>query len=207
MKKKILSILITILALCTCMFTLTACGGNEPPHTHVYDKQVVNDTFKASDATCEDKAEYYYSCSCGEEGTETFKHGEKLGHAYGDWISIENGQHKKTCANDNSQTIIENCSGGTATCTEKATCKDCETEYGSKKSHSYTILKQSVTQHWYECTCGAYGTKDNHNPGASATENTDQKCTECGYVITHALGHVHTLHLTKVNAKTQSCIE
>ncbi len=28
MKKKVLSILITILALCTCMFTLTACGGN-----------------------------------------------------------------------------------------------------------------------------------------------------------------------------------
>ena len=36
MKKKILSILITILAVCTCMFTLTACGENEPPHTHTY---------------------------------------------------------------------------------------------------------------------------------------------------------------------------
>ena len=36
MKKKILSILITILALCTCMFTFTACGGNEPPAPKYY---------------------------------------------------------------------------------------------------------------------------------------------------------------------------
>ena len=78
MKKKILSILITILALCTCMFTLTACGENEPQHTHVYDQQVVSDTFKASDATCEDKATYYLSCTCGANGSETFENGEAL---------------------------------------------------------------------------------------------------------------------------------
>ena len=36
MKKKILSILITILALCTCMFMLTACGGDEPPAPKYY---------------------------------------------------------------------------------------------------------------------------------------------------------------------------
>ena len=36
MKKKILSILITVLSLCTCMFTLTACGGDEPPTPKYY---------------------------------------------------------------------------------------------------------------------------------------------------------------------------
>ena len=100
---------------------------------------------------------------------------------------------------------LEEHHGGNATCTEKAVCDDCGIEYGSKKSHSYTILKQSATQHWWECSCGAYETKDNHNPGAEATETTDQKCTECNYVIAPALGHVHTLHLTKVGAKPQSC--
>lgn len=130
------------------MLSLTACSGNESPHTHVYDKQIVNDTFKASDATCEDKAEYYFSCSCGEKGTATFKHGEKLGHSYGDWISIGNGQHKKTCVNDNNHNITENCSGGNATCIKKAVCDDCGIEYGTTKPHSYTILKQSATQHW-----------------------------------------------------------
>ncbi len=199
--------LICILLLSLSIFTLTACGENEPPHTHVYDQQVINETFKASDATCEDKAEYYFSCSCGEKGTATFKHGEKLGHAYGAWVSIGNGQHKKTCVNDNNHNITENCSGGNATCIKKAVCDDCGIEYGTTKPHSYTILKQSETQHWYECTCGAYETKENHNPGAAATETTDQKCTECQYVIAPALGHVHALHLTKVDAKPQSCTE
>ena len=173
MEKKVLSILITILALYVCMFALTACEENEPPHTHVYDQQVASDTFKASDATCEDKTTYHYSCSCGEKGTETFENGlalgheftsyvsdgnatctengtetatcnhtncqatdtrteenSVLGHAYGGWISIENGQHKKTCANDNSHTVTESCSGGTATYNEKAKCKDCGGYYG-----------------------------------------------------------------------------
>ncbi len=205
MKRKLLSVLITVFTLCTCMFTLTACGENEPPHTHVYDQQVINDTFKASHATCENKATYYYSCSCGGKGTEVFENGSMLGHAYKAWVSIGNGQHKGTCANDNSHTITRNCSGGTATCTKKAICKDCATEYGEKKSHSYTKLKQSSTQHWLECSCGAYETKENHKPGLEATETTGQKCTECGYVITPAIGHVHTLHLTKVKAKVQSC--
>ena len=207
MKNKILSILITILTLCTCMFTLTACGENEPPHTHVYDQQIVNDTFKASEATCEDKAEYYYSCSCGEKGTETFENGFALGHAYGDWVSIGNGQHEKTCANDNSHTITENCSGGNATCTMLAKCSVCTVEYGVLKEHNHNKLEKDATGHWTECVCGDKANIENHIPGAEATETTDQKCTECDYVIVPALGHVHTLHLTKVDAKTQSCTE
>ena len=174
-------------------------------HTHVYDQQVVNDTFKASDATCEDKAEYYYSCSCGEKGTETFENGSVLGHTYGDWVSIGNGQHKKICVNDNTHAIIENCSGGTATCTELAECLVCHTEYGSLKEHNHTKLEKDATGHWYECECGDKTGFGSHNPGAEATETTNQECTICDYVIVPALGHIHTLHLTKVDAKTQSC--
>ncbi|MBQ8196943.1 MAG: hypothetical protein IJZ73_02665, partial [Clostridia bacterium] len=140
------------------MLSLTACSENESPHTHVYDKQIVNDTFKASDATCEDKAEYYYSCSCGEKGTETFEYGSALGHAYGEWVSVGNGQHKKTCANDNSHTITENCFGGTATCTEKAKCSVCSTAYGEATGHDYdevvtepTCTEQGYTT--YTCHC------------------------------------------------------
>ena len=104
MKGKFLTFILAIFAVCSCMFTLTACevnndngGNNNPPqHTHVYDQQVVNDTFKASDATCEDKAEYYYSCSCGEKGTETFENGEALGHDYGE-VSYDWGQNDTVC--------------------------------------------------------------------------------------------------------------
>lgn len=155
MKKKILSILVIVLVLCMCMFMLTACGGGEPTHAHTFDKQVATSEYLSKDATCENNAEYYYSCSCGEKGTITFKHGEKLGHAYGDWISIGNGQHKKTCANDNSHTIIENCSGGNATCTQKAVCSICDTFYGDFAEHS---PKQewiiTDTHHYHECVYG-----------------------------------------------------
>lgn len=44
-----------------------------------------------------------------------------------------------------------------------------------------------------------------HTPGAPATETTPQKCTECDYIITAALGHTHSL--TKVEANAPTCTE
>lgn len=49
-------------------------------HTCVFDKKVVLEKYKASNATCEKKAQYYYSCSCGEGGTKTFEYGELKEH-------------------------------------------------------------------------------------------------------------------------------
>ena len=58
-------------------------------HTHVYDKEVVEDKYLKSNATTESAAVYYKSCECGEfdkELSETFEHGDKLTeehkHAY-----------------------------------------------------------------------------------------------------------------------------
>ena len=49
------------------------------------------------------------------------------------------------------------------------------------------------TGHWHECSaCGAKDEVVAHTPGADATEDTPQVCTECGYVITPALRHTHT---------------
>ena len=51
------------------------------PHEHVYDQQVPDDMFcLVSAATCEAPAVYYWSCICGEPGTETFTYGDALGH-------------------------------------------------------------------------------------------------------------------------------
>ena len=47
-------------------------------HAHIYDQDVVSDTYKASDATYEQPASYYKSCVCGAKGTETFTSGEAL---------------------------------------------------------------------------------------------------------------------------------
>lgn len=55
-------------------------------HNHVFDQKVAEDKFICSQATCTDKAKYYYSCSCGEKGSETFENGNPLGHTFGDWV-------------------------------------------------------------------------------------------------------------------------
>ena len=60
------------------------CGGEygDFASSHVFDKQVTTDAYKATDATCEAKATYYYSCQCGEKGTETFEFGDYADHVF-----------------------------------------------------------------------------------------------------------------------------
>lgn len=50
------------------------------PHTHVFDQKVTSDSYLSSNATCEAKASYYYSCTCGEAGSETFETGDLAEH-------------------------------------------------------------------------------------------------------------------------------
>lgn len=48
-----------------------------------------------------------------------------------------NGTHTKTCELNSDHTVTENCSGGTATCTQKAVCSTCHYEYGEALGHNY----------------------------------------------------------------------
>ena len=72
--------LITLCVLCIVCFAIVAVGCNI--HTHAYTLQVATDVYKVSDATCTQKAKYYYSCECGEKGTGTFDYGELLPHTF-----------------------------------------------------------------------------------------------------------------------------
>lgn len=76
------------------------------------------------------------------------------------------------------------------------------TTYGE---HNYAATWSSDADgHWHECSL-CHDKKDNaaHTPGAAATETTPQKCTECDYIITPALGHTH--HMTPVAANPATC--
>lgn len=44
-----------------------------------------------------------------------------------------------------------------------------------------------------------------HTAGPAATETTPQTCTECGFVMQAATGHVHADHLTKVDKRDATC--
>lgn len=51
--------------------------------SHSFTAEVIEDAYLASPATCTEPARYYYACAdCGEAGSETFPHGEALGHDY-----------------------------------------------------------------------------------------------------------------------------
>lgn len=111
MKKRLLTILLSLVAVLCLTFALSACGEKKTEcekngHSfatewtsdttdhwhkcancdeisdkaaHVYDKEVVADEYRASEATYTEPAKYYKSCVCGKKGTETFDNGEALG--------------------------------------------------------------------------------------------------------------------------------
>ena len=123
MKRKLLMTLLTLtLALCS-ILGLTACG-----HEHSY-------TTSVTAPTCTEQGYTTYTCSCGDSYVDAYV--DELGHEYGAYISNGDGTHTKTCANDNSHIITQDCSGGTATCLDKATCTVCKQKYGKTSSCSY----------------------------------------------------------------------
>lgn len=73
--KKFFLLTVSLIAAIFCTFSLSACGEK---HEHCFDRQVIEEQYLAKEATYTEKAEYYYSCSCGEKGDKTFAHGEML---------------------------------------------------------------------------------------------------------------------------------
>ena len=59
-------------------------------HPHKFTEQIANDKYLASAATCTEKAKYYYSCKCGQQGTTTFEYGSPLGHKFTNYVSDKN---------------------------------------------------------------------------------------------------------------------
>ena len=68
-----------------------------------------------------------------------------LGHDWGKWTSNGDGTHTHVCKRDKAHTETVSCSGGTATCTEKATCAGCGGKYGEKDSDNHTGKKEWTT--------------------------------------------------------------
>ena len=59
-------------------------------------------------------------------------------HNFGEWIKNESEDtHTRVCSFNNVHSETENCLGGTATCTEQATCEKCNAKYGKALGHDY----------------------------------------------------------------------
>ena len=162
--------------------------GELGPH-HFVDQ--VNEYRLKSAATCTSPAVYYQSCStCGAQGTETFTNGEPLGHDYGAWTSNGDGTHTRVCAHDAAHTETENCHGGTADCTHKAICEDCNAAYGELAAHDFTAetaeeqyLKSAAT-----CTEKAVYYKSCAVCGLSSKGTDGEATFEAGKPLGHDWG-------------------
>ena len=119
-----------------------------------------------------------------------------LGHDWGKWTSNGDGTHTHVCKRDKIHTETVSCSGGTATCTEKATCADCGGKYGEKDSDNHTGKKEWTTtkttheQKW-SCCGEVVVAKESHTFGKwvitkKATFRKDgektRTCEVCEYV-------------------------
>ena len=119
-----------------------------------------------------------------------------LGHDWGKWTSNGDGTHTHVCKRDKTHTETVSCSGGTATCTEKATCAGCGGKYGEKDSNNHTGKKEWTTtkttheQKW-SCCGEVVVAKESHTFGKwvitkKATSRKDgektRTCEACEYV-------------------------
>ncbi|MBQ6065957.1 MAG: FIVAR domain-containing protein, partial [Clostridia bacterium] len=180
-----------------------SCGYNYTDNTtpsalnHSFTSQTTTSTYLKSAATCTAKAVYYYKCSrCDAKGTTTYEYGDPLGHNYtGDYVNQSAGKHYRKCERfaacgtygmGTTQNATENCSGGTATCTDKPVCTKCSTAYGSTLGHDWDYANAVFNWNGYACpnatvTC----LRDNgHSKQATTTVTsavtTQPTCTAAG---------------------------
>ena len=96
----------------------------------------------------------------------------------GDWTSNGNDKHSRRCTCNVVET--QNCSGGTATCTQRATCTVCDAEYGDALGHDFTVQQYDKDNHWMKCSrCVEIENKSPHT-WDSGTETTASTCTKAG---------------------------
>ena len=90
------------------------------------------------------------------------------GHTFGEWVSNGDGTHSRECTVDGCNGLeTKDCSGGKATCTEKAVCEVCGKAYGKPDSNNHTDLKhidakaatktaEGNIEYWYCGGCDKY---------------------------------------------------
>ena len=111
------------------------------------------------------------------------------GHAWGEWSSAGNGTHTRSCTNYCREVDTAKCTGGKATCTTKAVCEVCDTEYGEKDPNNHDLVHFRAKAP----TCTEIGW------------DAYDRCIRCGYTTRKELPAQHDLVQHK--AKAPTCTE
>ena len=199
MNKKILSVVL-ILCVMLAVMPMTAYAANialcrkcDQIQTVRVTYQYANDKLHRTALTCtvcDNTWDYWEShmwsgtatCTSGRTCTDCGGSSEPLGHDWGAWTqNSDEKTHTRICKRDTSHTETENCHGGTATCTQRATCTVCGAEYGDALGHDFTTSwTHDDNEHWKQCSrCDA---KDDVSPHTwdSGTITTAPTCTKAG---------------------------
>ena len=174
------------------------CADSNTDNDHICDyncgNEVALNDCTGGTATCTSQA----TCSvCGQAyGTVNASNHDFTGTVKSD----DNGTtHSYLCANGCGNYGSEtNCSGGTATCTTKATCSVCGQSYGDLAEHSFTEQIQDEAHikvngdcqthnvYWYDCSVCDTSAEENDDSkyytGTSYGDHNyvDGKCSLCG---------------------------
>ncbi len=199
MNKKILSVVL-ILCVMLAVMPMTAYAADRALCTKCNQVQTVrvtcqyaNDKWHRCDLTCTvcyNTWDYWQShtwsgtatCTSGKTCTVCGGSSEPLGHDWSTWTqNSDEKTHTRICNRDTSHTETENCHGGTATCTQRATCTVCGAEYGDALGHDFTTSwTHDDNEHWKQCSrCDK---KDDVGPHTwdNGTITTAPTCTKAG---------------------------
>ena len=111
------------------------------------------------------------------------------GHAWGEWSSAGNGTHTRSCTNYCREVDTAKCTGGKATCSAKAVCEVCDTEYGEKDPNNHDLVQHAAKAP----TCTEIGW------------DAYDRCIRCGYTTRKELPAQHDLE--QHAAKAPTCTE
>jgi len=238
MNKKILSVVL-ILCVMLAVMPMTAYAADRALCTRCGQVQTVRMTcqysndewhlFSVTCTVCDNTWDYWEShiwsgtatCTSGRTCTLCGGSSEPLGHDWGAWTQNSDEEtHTRICKRDTSHTETENCHGGTATCTAKAVCEVCKSEYGEKLPHDFTAetvdakyLKFAAT-----CTVKAIYYKSCAVCGMSSEGTADEATFFSGNALDHDWGawtsnedgtHTRTCTVDGCSAGTQTenCID
>ncbi len=166
-------------------YTCTACPAEKTEKiekaAHTYGSWVKTDTKHSRECTVT-------GCGHKEEGNHNLKN-----ETTKEPTCKETGIRKTSCTVCDYQveTVLEKTTKHTYDDVCDPDCNVCEET--RKVSHSFTtVWSKNYTGHWHECTkCGEQKDFAKHIPGPAATEESDQLCVTCKYVVTPKKEHVH----------------
>ena len=166
---------------------------DKKPHDH--SQKVTTAEYLKAEATCTDSAVYYYSCSCGDKGTASFREGDPSEHTYNQKVVAD--KYLKSSADCNNAAVYYY----SCVCGVKGTTTFTD---GEANGHGYSSTwENNATHHWHKATC-------EHTTEISGEEahdyGTDNVCDTCGYDRTVSVSGVElnfsSLALTVDDVKT-----